>query len=145
MKNSDFIEEKEINLATISVELENNFITHSSSNKNSLYIQESDMFPFWISVIDRHTLIRFSTYIPFVDEVRQHDRFDFCNKINEKLYMPSVYCHKENMNADFCFYYKDGIFKSHLARLCRKYSQNLKEIISEFDDEKKILKDIFSN
>ena len=146
MTISPFIEENDVSLVTLSLELEKATIEHET-RPNSLYIQEPGMFPFWVNLHEEPKYILINTYLNFVPTASNEMRLSLCNRINEKLFLPSTYIHtfehdgedEQRFMTAYPIYYRDGLIASHFIRMCRTFSNALKQIQDEFDRENEIL------
>jgi hypothetical protein len=93
------IDEDNVTLATLSVELERATISHDAPNDSSLYVTEPGMFPFWVSLRAGSRFVLLQSYVNFVPGLSQAERLEFCNRINERLYMPSFHVYRVENDA----------------------------------------------
>lgn len=144
MSTDIIIEEANVTLATLAVELERAMIANEASGNDSLYVNEPGMFPFWVEIREGARFILLHSYLEFQSECSQSERLEFCDRINLRLYMPSVHVgHIEGDGApakfrlvgNYPIYYRDGLLTSHFIRLCRLFSDGMKQVVAEFDAE----------
>lgn len=141
------IEEAEVNLVTLSLTLERATIEHRYTKNNKLYVTETGMFPFWIEIHDDPTFILLRTNLIFSNDTDSTMRHDVCNSINLHRFMPSVATHsidvdgskQHRMEATYPIYYQDGVLTSHFIRLCRAFSNGMKEIKDELDPDNQVM------
>lgn len=147
MSIDTLIEEKDVNLVRLSLELEKATIECKLSDDEVLYVHEESMFPFWISVHPQPHFLLLNTYLNLVPDVPNEERLAFCNRINERIFMPSVYLRTIERNGEtlqrftaaYPIYYRDGLLVSQFIRLCRNFSTAMGKIQAEFDPEHEML------
>lgn len=135
------IEEQDVTLPTLSLALEGATMEHDATEQ-SLYVTEAGVFPFWIELHPQPRFILLRTYLEFTEGVSAAQRFEFCNDINLKLFVPSVAVQpvecegqplKHRLLATYPIYYRDGLLTSHFIRLCRAFAYGMEQIQNEFD------------
>lgn len=145
------IEEKDVTLASLAVELERATIANQPRGEESLYVNEPGMFPFWVEIREGVSFIMLHSYLEFVPELDAAERLAFCDRINQKLYLPSFHVrHIERegkpdtfrLVGNYPVYYRDGLFSSHFIRLCRLFSDGMKRVETEFDPEHQLVQDL---
>lgn len=145
------IEEEDVTLATLSVQLERATIAHQARNEHSLYVSEPGMFPFWVELREGVRFILLHSYLEFLPELEEADRLEFCDRINQQLYLPAFHVRRiESEGEDDSFrlvgnypiYYRDGVLSSHFIRLCRQFSEGMKRVEAEFDPEHERVQDL---
>ena len=139
------IDETNVTLATLSVELERATISHDVSNESSLYVTESGMFRFWVSLRAGSHFILLQSYVRFVEGLRYTECLDFCNRINERLLIPSFHVYRVESDDDgpeqfrlvgtYPILFRDGLMPSQFIRLCRQFLMGMERIETEFDPE----------
>lgn len=147
MSLDTLLEEKDVTLVTLSLELEKATIDCDLRDEHSLYVHEEGMFPFWINRHEQPRFLLLNTYLEWVPDVPDEQRLAFCNRINDRLFMPSVYLRtierdgerSTRFTASYPIYYRDGLLVSQFIRLCRKFAQAIAQIQAEFDPEHTML------
>ncbi|PRD63829.1 hypothetical protein [Malikia granosa] len=148
MSLNTIIEEENVNLATLSVELERATIANEPQGNKSLYVGEPGMFPFWIEIHEGIRFILLHSYLEFMPECEHADRLELCERINQKLYLPAFHVRSVQREGEpdsfrlvgnYPLYYRDGLFSSHFIRLCRLFSDGMKRVEAEFDPEHQLL------
>lgn len=140
------IDEEKISLATLSIELERATISHAIPNESSLYVIEQGMFPFWVSLRASSRFVLLHSYSSFLPDLNHADRFEFCNRLNERLFLPSFHIYQVENDEDeadgefrlvgnYPLFYRDGLLVSQFIRLCRQFSLGMQRIEAEFDPE----------
>jgi hypothetical protein len=138
------IEEQDVTLATLSVELERATIANTDRDEHSLYVNEPGMFPFWVSLRQGVRFVLLHSYLEFVPELDEAERLEFCDRVNQQLYLPAFHvrrieCEGEadsyRLEGNYPIYYRDGLLSSHFIRLCRLFSDGMKRVEAEFDPE----------
>ena len=148
MSLDTLIEEKDLNLVALSLELEKATIECDLRDEHTLYVHEEGMFPFWIHLHESPRFLLLNTYLNWVPDVPDEERLAFCNRINEQMFMPSVYLRTierddgetiQRFTAAYPISYRDGLLVSQFIRLCRKFSAAMGQIQREFDPEHTML------
>ena len=147
MSLDTLIEEKDVNLVALSLELEKATIDCDLRDEHTLYVHEEGMFPFWISLHPDPHFLLLNTYLEWVPDVPDEERLAFCNRINERLFMPAVYLRTlerdgetvKRFTAAYPIYYREGLLVSQFIRLCRKFAAAMTQIQAEFDPEHEML------
>ena len=81
----NFIEEWEITPARLSVELERAVIQHKTQDDGTLYVDEDNFFPFWISIHPAFGLVDLRSHIYLRNSIKTERILTLINSIN---------CHK---------------------------------------------------
>lgn len=138
------IEEQDVTLATLSVELERATIANTDRDEHSLYVNEPGMFPFWVSLRQGVRFVLLHSYLEFVPELDEAERLEFCDRVNQQLYLPAFHVRRieregeadsYRLEGNYPIYYRDGLLSSHFIRLCRLFSDGMKRVEAEFDPE----------
>jgi len=145
--NNTLLEEKDVNIVTLSLELEKATMEYEQRSDLTLYVHEEGMFPFWINLHKTPPFLLLTTYLNWTPDVPDEKRLALCNRINERLFLPSVYLHTlqredgtiTRFTASYPIYYRDGLLVSQFIRLCRQFSAAMMQIRTEFDPEHEIL------
>lgn len=140
------IDEEKVSLATLSIELERATISHDMPSESSLYVTEQGMFPFWVSLRASSRFVLLHSYSSFLPNLSHTDRLEFCNRLNERLYLPAFHIYQVDNDEDetegefrlvgnYPLFYRDGLLVSQFIRLCRQFSLGMQRIEAEFDPE----------
>jgi Putative bacterial sensory transduction regulator len=143
---NDVINESDISIDGLSIELSRAAISNDIRSEDTLYVHEQGMFPFWVRLMQGQRMVQLHTYLPFKQRT-DDELYAFCNKVNDRLIMPSVSLHKferdqgiENrMVATYPILYRDGLIRSHLIRACRIFSDAIRQIENEIDSRHRYL------
>ncbi|MFC7411854.1 YbjN domain-containing protein [Hydrogenophaga atypica] len=147
MSLDTLIEEKNVNIISLSLELEKATIAYEMTDEKTIYVREIGMFPFWIYLRENTRFITLSTYLEWAPDVPEMERLAFCNRVNEQLILPSVYMRTVDdegvtvtrFTAAYPIYYRDGLLVSQFIRLCRRFADAIREIQAEFDPAHEVL------
>lgn len=153
MSIDTLIEEQDVTLATLSVELERATIANQARSDHSLYVNEPGMFPFWVEIREGVRFVLLHSYLDFVPELDEAERLEFCDRVNQQLYLPTVLVRRIEREGEdegdsfrlvgnYPIYYRDGLLSSHFIRLCRLFSDGMKRIEAEFDPEHERVKEL---
>ena len=89
-----------VTIATLSVEFERGTISHDVPNDSSLYVTEQGIYPFWVSLSASSRFLLLQSYVNFVSGLSQADWLEFCNRINERQYMPPFHVSRVESNDE---------------------------------------------
>ena len=144
---SALIEENDVSLVTLSLALEQASIEFKTRENNRLYVTEDGYFPFWIEIAKGAHYVFLTSHLEFVEGLSEETKLEFCNQVNARLYIPSANVQvidREGericrMNTGYPIFYRDGLIPSQFIRLCRLFSEGMKQIVNELDAEHELL------
>lgn len=137
--SNEFVPEGDVSLVSISLLLEQAFLSHVVQNEEKIYVHASEIFPHWIVLYPDIRMIQFRTYVEFRPEVEESTKLQFCNQVNARLVAPSVYAREERLWINHSMFYSEGIHKSHLLRMVRFLSSGVLQVQNDFDPERGLL------
>ena len=136
----DLIEEKDVNVVTLSLHLENAGVLHRLQEDGYIYVAEDGWFPFWIEVKEKPDFIRLATFINFRNSSTHLQRLEIANNFNSETYMGTSFIDNDDvLKISHMVSYQNGIFAETLISVLRQYSGGILIAINEFDPEHEIL------
>jgi hypothetical protein len=129
------IEENDVTAVNLSVELERVVIAHTLDDDKSIYVTESDFFPFWVKLNEDAHLVIFSSYTLFTHASSRLERLELCNSLNYSQYMLTVSVRENKMVFDHALSFRDGLLRENLIRSMRMFSTNIIKGLSRFDPD----------
>lgn len=122
---SQYIEEKDVTAVNLAVELERAVIEHRLDDDKSIYVNEDNWFPFWITVLPSAGLVSFKTHCNFKRASSTLQRLEFCNELNKHNYLITAYVLDDRLMFDYALNFREGLLRETFIRSCRQFSSNI--------------------
>lgn len=119
------IEEDDVNMAKLSLILEQAVIEHTVEHNDRLYVRERGWFPFWISLDEFSRRIKMNTYIQFRGRSSEIERLRVANTVALNVGSVSVCVTDARLRFDLDLSYKDGLLQPHFVRAVRNFSHSI--------------------
>lgn len=134
---SETLDEADITLVNLSLLLEQVSFDHKFVDDNkAIYVKDTGMFPFWIHVLPKESVLMLSTYFGIREEkaVDELKMLKFCNQINMDMILPSASWKNDCVWLCCPIFIKHKMLKSQFYKMMRFYTEGVDKVCRALKD-----------